>query len=109
MVATIQFVAGINEEASGIKIRGSRNSPRKTAIFSFQQPKARKTNIRIERMRLMDDEGSFDVTDVRAQFLNGEFSGVECVYEMLTQMEFDRFMRFMERYAQETGMEFGQK
>jgi len=109
MVATIQFVLGINEEATGIKIRASRNSARKTAIFSFKNPAARRTTSKIERMRLTDDEGSFDVTDIRSQFLNGEFSGVECIYEMLTEMEFERFMRFMERYAQATGMEFGQR
>jgi len=109
MVATIQFVPGIDEEANGIKIRASRNTARKTAIFSFKSPKARKTTIKIERMRLTDDEGSFDITDIRSQFLNGEFSGVECIYEMLTDMEFQRFMRFMERYAAATGMEFGQR
>jgi photosystem II protein len=107
MVATIQFVSGINEEASDIKIRGFRNSPRKTAIFTFEQPKARQTDNRIERMRLADEEGSFDVTDIRAQFRNGEFFGVECYYEMLTENEFLRFQRFMERYAEANGLEFG--
>ncbi|WP_218082832.1 photosystem II reaction center protein Psb28 [Anthocerotibacter panamensis] len=109
MVATIQFVAGINEEAKDIKIRGFRNSPRKTAIFSFETPRARNTANKIERMRLSDEEGSLDVTDVRAQFLNGEFAGVECVYEMLTEPEFERFMRFMERYAEANGLEFGRQ
>jgi len=106
MVATIQFVPGINEEAKGIRIVGRRSSPHKTAIFSFKEPRARQTTTRIERMRLTDEEGNIDVTDVRAQFVNGEFSGVECVYEMLTQMEFERFERFMERYASSNGMEF---
>ncbi len=107
MAATIQFVPGINEEVSDIKIRATRNSPRKTALFQFTNPRARQTSNTVERMRMSDEEGSFDATQVQARFVNGEFASVECTYEMFTEMEFDRFMRFMERYSAANGLEFG--
>lgn len=36
---------------------------------------------------------------IRAKFLNGEFKALEVTYDMETEAEWDRFLRFMERFS----------
>ncbi len=109
MVATIQFVSGIDETVTDVKIRASRTSDRKTAVFVFDNPKARDTASKVERMRMSDEEGSIECINIQARFLNGAFVGVICEYEMQTEAEFKRFMRFMDSYAAANGLEFGRR
>jgi photosystem II reaction center protein Psb28 len=47
--------------------------------------------------------------DVNAKFVNGKPSGIEARYVMKTEGEWSRFMRFMERYAEDNGLGFSKK
>ena len=54
----------------------------------------------------VDDEGTLETTDVKATFINGKPSSIVARFSMRTQFEWDRFMRFMDRYAEENGLGF---
>jgi photosystem II protein len=105
MPATIQFLPGVDEEVSDVRITGTKYDNRKAATFYFTNPKIN-TGDGVKGMQMQDEEGILETTDVRSKFTNGEFSGLEAVYEMGTEEEFERFMRFMNRYAETNGMEF---
>ena len=44
--------------------------------------------------------------DVNARFVNGKPQGIEAVYIMQSKEDWDRFMRFMERYSEDNGLTF---
>lgn len=44
-------------------------------------------------------QGTLTSTDVKAKFVNGKPSLIEARYNMRSQFEWDRFMRFMDRCA----------
>lgn len=46
---------------------------------------------------LVDDEGTLSTTDVKARFVNGKPQAIEARYNMRSQFEWDRFIRFMDR------------
>lgn len=60
----------------------------------------------ITGMYLIDTEGTVSTVDVNAKFINGKPDSIECKYVMRSPMEWDRFMRFMERFAEEQGLAF---
>lgn len=60
----------------------------------------------ITGLYMVDDEGTLTTTDVKAKFVNGKPQIIEARYNMRTQFEWDRFMRFMDRYAEKQGLGF---
>lgn len=44
------------------------------------------------------------VGETQAKFVNGKPDRIEARYLMRSALEWDRFMRFMERYAEDQGM-----
>lgn len=48
---------------------------------------------------MIDDEGTLSTTDVKAKFINGKPQAIEAKYAMRSQFEWDRFIRFMDRWA----------
>ena len=57
-------------------------------------------------MYLVDEEGEIITREVKGKFINGKPQFIEAVLILNNPTEWERFMRFMERYAQENGMEF---
>ena len=57
----------------------------------------------------MDDEGTLSTVDVQAKFVNGKPDRIEAKYIMKSKFQWDRFMRFMERYAEEKELGFTKK
>ncbi|KAJ6687194.1 hypothetical protein OIU79_016844 [Salix purpurea] len=53
--------------------------------------------------------GVLQSVDVNAKFVNGKPARIEAKYIMRTPREWDRFMRFMERYANANGLQFVKK
>ena len=43
---------------------------------------------------------------VQAKFVNGKPARIEAKYVMRSTLEWDRFMRFMERYAEDANLGF---
>lgn len=55
-----------------------------------------------------DEEGVIQTVEVTAKFVNGKPEAIEAVHVMRSPDEWDRFMRFMQRYAEENGLDFVQ-
>ena len=110
-MATIQFIEGIDETIiPNIKLTRSRDGNTGTAIFRFNNPDIIKQSMQdkgdIQGMYLIDKEGQLFTTDVNAKFVNGKPQGIECIYIIKNPDEWDRFMRFMERYAKNNDLSF---
>jgi photosystem II protein len=60
----------------------------------------------ITGMYMIDEEGEIITREVKGRFINGKPEALEAVYLMKSKDEWDRFMRFMQRYAEENGLGF---
>lgn len=58
---------------------------------------------------MIDEEGVIQTVDVSAKFVNGKPARIEAKYIMRTPQEWDRFMRFMERYSNANSLQFVKK
>eukprot|EP00306_Pavlova_sp_CCMP459_P010081 CAMPEP_0185191864 /NCGR_PEP_ID=MMETSP1140-20130426/17445_1 /TAXON_ID=298111 /ORGANISM="Pavlova sp., Strain CCMP459" /LENGTH=150 /DNA_ID=CAMNT_0027758589 /DNA_START=25 /DNA_END=477 /DNA_ORIENTATION=+ len=110
-VAQIQFIEGIDEPVvPDIKLTRSPDGSTGTATFLFDQPSFLESSVEpqgeITGMFMKDSEGVMKTTDVNAKFVNGKPRTVEAVYIMRSTPEFDRVMRFLERYAESHGLGF---
>ncbi|KYC38508.1 photosystem II reaction center protein Psb28 [Scytonema hofmannii PCC 7110] len=108
-MAQIQFSRGINEDViPEIRLTRSRTGDSGTATFVFTNPKALESSNteEITGMYLIDEEGELVTREVKGKFVNGKPEALEAVYLMKSSEQWDRFMRFMERYSQEHGLEF---
>ncbi|NJL65394.1 MAG: photosystem II reaction center protein Psb28 [Methylacidiphilales bacterium] len=109
-MAHIQFSKGITEEITpDVRLTRSRSGQSGTATFIFQNPKALDSSSteEITGMYLIDEEGEIVTREVKGRFVNGKADALEALLIMKSEEEWDRFMRFMERYAEENGLEFG--
>eukprot|EP00798_Chlamydomonas_sp_ICE-L_P002052 gene2052-18230_t len=109
--ASMQFIEGVDEPCTPeVKLMKSRTGGSGSATFVFQEPsvfQASGTGMgEITGLFLVDDEGTLSTTDVKAKFLNGKPQAIEAKYNMRTQFEWDRFIRFMDRYSEEKGLGF---
>ena len=57
-------------------------------------------------MFLTDSEGELSTVDVNAKFINGKPQGSEATVVMKSTAEWNRFMRFMKRYAETNDLAF---
>ena len=110
-MAVIQFIQGVNEDViPDVRLTRSRDGSTGTATFRFANPKvleAQTTNKgTITGMYLVDEEGQIVTRDVNARLVNGKPQGIEAVYIMQSKEDWDRFMRFMERYSEDNGLTF---
>ncbi|GAB1543960.1 photosystem II reaction center protein Psb28 [Scytonema sp. NUACC21] len=108
-MAQIQFSRGINEEViPEVRLTRSRDGGSGQAIFIFTNPKALDSGSteEITGMYLIDEEGELVTREVKGKFINGKPEAIEAVYSMKSAEQWDRFMRFMERYAEENGLGF---
>lgn len=109
MVARIQFARGIDEDViPDVRITRSKDGSNGTATFYFQSPKALSSNMTegITGMYLIDDEGEISTREVKAKFVNGQPDAIEALYVMKSVAEWERFIRFMDRYAEENDLGF---
>lgn len=102
MGAVIQFFRGVDERViPDIRLTRSRDGRTGQALFVFEQPDALapETMGDITGMFMIDDEGSLVTRDVKARFVNGKASALEVTYTWKNNEDFERFMRFAQRYA----------
>jgi len=106
----IQFIRGIDERVvPDVRLTRSKDGTNGVAIFSFEQPSVFDSSRElgdITGLYMLDEEGTLSTVDVSAKFLNGKPSKIEGQYIMRNTNEWDRFMRFMERYATENQLGF---
>ncbi|MEG4345827.1 photosystem II reaction center protein Psb28 [Microcoleus sp. A003_D6] len=108
-MAKIQFSRGIDEEAvPEVRLTRSKSGDQGTATFIFENPKALSSTSteEITGMYMIDSEGEILTREVKAKFINGQPAGLEALYLMRSPAEWDRFMRFMERYSEANGLGF---
>lgn len=108
-MARIEFARGITEEiVPQIKLTRSRSGNGGTATFRFDDPKVlgNDTGEDITGMYMVDTEGEIVTREVKGVFVNGQARALEAILIMKSEDEWERFMRFMERYAEEQGLEF---
>jgi photosystem II 13kDa protein len=109
IMAQIQFSRGVNEDAiPDVRLTRAKDGTNGTATFYFDKPNALSNNNTedITGMYLIDEEGELTTREVKAKFVNGQPQALEATYIMKSTQDWDRFMRFMQRYAQENGLEF---
>lgn len=106
----IQFIRGIDERTvPDVRLTRSKDETNGVAIFVFDQPSVFDSSRElgdITGLYMLDEEGTLSTVDVSAKFLNGKPSKIEGTYIMRNKNEWDRFMRFMERYATENQLGF---
>lgn len=110
-MAVIQFINGVDETTiPSIKLTRSRDGSTGTARFRFNNPDIIQLGMQekgdIQGMYMKDEEGELMTTDVNAKFINGKPQGIESTYIIKNPNEWDRFMRFMERYANNNNLSF---
>jgi photosystem II 13kDa protein len=108
-MAEIQFSRGVSEEAvPAVRLTRAKDGSNGQAIFYFENPKAlaNDSTDEITGMYMIDEEGEISTKNVNAKFINGQPAGLEAVYAMKSVADWDRFMRFMERYAAENDLGF---
>ncbi|MBW4614501.1 MAG: photosystem II reaction center protein Psb28 [Desmonostoc vinosum HA7617-LM4] len=106
-MAKIQFARGVDEEViPEVRLTRSRTGDSGTATFIFTDPKilGQGSTDDITGMYMIDEEGEILTREVKARFVNGKPEALEALYLMKSAQEWDRFMRFMERYADENGL-----
>jgi len=108
--ASLEFVRGIKEDAvPDVKLTKSRDGSSGTATFLFQNPSVFEAGSDIgdiTGLYMNDEEGTITTVEVQAKFINGKPAKIEDRHIMRSTGEWDRFMRFMERYAEEQGLGF---
>ncbi|CAL9045521.1 unnamed protein product [Musa banksii] len=109
----IQFIQGTDEQTvPDVRLTKSRDGTNGVAIFSFDQPSVFDSSSELGDITgffMIDEEGVLQSVDVSAKFVNGKPSRIEAKYVMRSPREWDRFMRFMERYSQANGLQFVKK
>jgi photosystem II protein len=110
-MASIQFIKDFDEKVlPDVRLTRSRDGSTGTATFRFKNPNILDKNSakegEITGMYLIDEEGALETKDVTAKFINGKPESIESVYLMKSPEEWDRFMRFMERYSESNGLVF---
>ena len=111
-MAKIQFSRGVDEPVvPDVRLTRSRSGDTGTATFIFQNPKALDSNSteEITGMYMVDEEGEIITREVKGKFINGKPEIIEAIYLMKSPEEWERFMRFMERYAEENGLGLSKK
>ncbi|WGV25713.1 photosystem II reaction center protein Psb28 [Halotia branconii] len=108
-MAKIQFSRGIDEEViPEVRLTRSRSGDSGTATFIFTNPQilAQDSTEEVTGMYLIDEEGEIVTREVKGKFVNGKPEALEALHLMKSAEEWERFMRFMERYAAEHDLGF---
>nr|AYH52946.1 photosystem II reaction center PSB28 [Hymenophyllum caudiculatum] len=110
---SIQFIKGIDEQTvPDVSLTRSKDGTNGVAMFLFDQPSIFDSSRElgdITGIYMIDEEGVLQSVDVSAKFVNGKPAKIEARYIMRTIRDWDRFMRFMERYAEANGLGFVKK
>ena len=110
-MAAIQFFRGVDEPVvPDIRMTRSRDGRTGQAIFVFDQPEALSPESMgdIGGMYMVDEEGQLVTREVNAKFVNGKPAALEATYTWKTPEDFERFMRFAQRYADTHDLGFSQ-
>ena len=98
----IQFIKGKDEkDHPEINLYRNRDGKKGQAIYQFNNP----TSITadnfnsIQKMYLIDEEGELSTRKIDLSISDDKTMEVKSTYNWSSEQEFERFMRFAERYA----------
>lgn len=117
-IPSIQIFAGVQEELSGVSLRRSKTSGTRSAVLIFDRLESlehfrsywkRSSNA----VHLIDEEGEMVIEPSGVRLIYGGPEGedlrrVECKLEIGRNDRWERFMRFMNRYAEANEMVYGE-
>ena len=110
--AEIQFLKGINEIViPEIRLTRSKDGKPGRAIFTFSKPQVLQSEDykKIQGMLLIDQEGELTTREVNISVINGEKTSIKATYAWKSEVDFQRFMRFAQRYAADHGLGYSEK
>jgi len=118
-IPTIEFFKGIPEEVSDVRLRQEKSTGLRNVLMIFDKLEAlEKFNSFRQQfskaLNLTDSEGKIAVEPDSLRFIYGGPEGddlqrVECSFAIEQDEHWERFMRFMERYAEANGMAYNSK
>jgi photosystem II Psb28-2 protein len=116
---SIQIFSGVYEELNNVSLRREKLSGKRIVVLIFNRVKALEglnsfTKQPLNSIVLSDLEGEINVTPSSTKFIFGgdegdELQSAECKFEVEQEEHWERFMRFMHRYAEANGMAYGDK
>lgn len=114
----IEFFEGISEELSDVSLRQNRATGVRSVLMIFKTLRAIErfrsyTNRFAKALVLTDIEGKISIEPSSVKFIFGGPEGddlqqVECRFEIDREDHWERFMRFMHRYAEGNDMAYGE-
>lgn len=115
-IPSIEFFTGVSEELSNVSLRRNKKTGARNVLMTFDSLKALDrfnsyTKQSSGNLHLIDSEGEITVELSSLQFVFGGEEGedlrrVECSFEIAQEDHWERFMRFMHRYAEAKGMAY---
>ena len=107
----IQFFNGIDEKVIPyIRLTKSKGGEAGQAFFRFNNPDALLSDNfkEIQGMYLIDEEGKITTREINIAVSkkNGKYTAIEAVYCWRSLRDFNRFMRFANRYAKQNGLAY---
>ena len=108
---SIQFFNGIDEKVvPQIRLTKSRDGHAGQAYFRFENPEALSSDNfkEIQGMYLLDEEGEITTREINIAVSrkNGKYTAIEAIYSWKTERDFNRFIRFANRYAKKFGLSY---
>ena len=106
---SIQFFNGIDEKVvPQIRLTKSKSGHAGQAYFRFENPDALLSDDfkEIQCMYLIEEEGQITTREIHIAVSrkNGSYKAIEAIYSWRTERDFNRFMRFANRYAKKYGL-----
>jgi photosystem II Psb28-2 protein len=115
---TVEFYDGIPEEITNVSLRQNRSTGDRTVLLIFERLQAieemQSFRSRFSKaLKLTDSEGVITIEPSGIKFIFGGDDGddlirVECTLAIDREDYWERFMRFMHRYAEANGMAYGE-
>lgn len=115
---SIEFFEGVPEALSDVSLRRNRSTGVRTVLMTFVTLKSIErfrsyTNRFAKALLLTDSEGKISIEPSSVKFMFGGPEGddlqrVECTFEINQEDHWQRFIRFMNRYAEANGMAYGE-
>lgn len=115
---SIEFFEGIAEELSDVSLRQNRATGIRSVMFTFTTLRSIErfrsyTNRFAKALVLSDAEGRISIEPDSVKFIfsgpeGDDFERMECRFEIDQPDHWERFMRFMHRYAEANGMTYGE-
>ncbi len=119
IIPAIEFFPGVSEDLSGVSLRRNKKTGIRNVLMTFESLNALErfnsfTKGSAQNLALIDSEGEILVRPNSLKIIfagdeGNELKQVNCTFEIESDNHWDRFTRFMDRYAKANNMEFGKR